>query len=115
MQIDGGILAGTGTLGGPVTASTNGGSLEPGTTFTATSVSLDPSTAFAVNIDSAISFSQLTASGGVNLNGANLDVSLNYCSLAETSWVIVDNTNNTPVKEPSPACPRVPRSWRPME
>jgi VCBS repeat-containing protein len=100
VEIDGGILTGSGTVG-PITATTTGGGLlEPVGTFSAGAVTLDSATAFAANLfgPSVGQYSQLSASGPVNLDGATLVVQLNYVPSSTDSWTIIISTSNAPVQ-----------------
>ena len=98
VQLDGGVLGGTGTITGPITSTSNGGTLEPGTTFTAGSVTLNSASTFSVSLDSLANYDQLSSTGTVNLDGATLSVSLNYSPASTDSWVIVNATSQTPIQ-----------------
>jgi hypothetical protein len=94
VEIDGGTLTGSGTVG-PITATlTAGGKIEPVATFSAGSVALDSATAFVANVNGpgVGQFSQLSAAGPVNLDGAALSVNLNYAPASTDSWTIVSST-----------------------
>ena len=104
VHLDGGTLSGTGFLGN-ITATAGGGTISPGDgttpgTLTAGAVSLNASSTLAVTLDGpgAGQFGQLAASGPVNLAGAKLTLNLGYAPANTDSYVIVQNTSNSPVQ-----------------
>ena len=104
VHLDGGTLSGTGFLGN-ITATAGGGTISPGDgttpgTLTAGAVSLNASSTLAVMLDGPGTgqFGQLAASGPVNLAGAKLTLNLGYAPANTDSYVIVQNTSNSPVQ-----------------
>ncbi len=104
VSLDGGSLRGTGSLGA-ISATANGGNLSPGDstgsgTLTATSVTLNSGSTFDAILNGAGPglYSQLDASGTVNLNNAELSITLNYAPSSTDSYVLVQNTSNAPVQ-----------------
>lgn len=105
VQLDGGTLLGTGTVG-TVTTTAAGGTLSPGDppagtgTLTAGSVTLNSSSTFAATLDGpgAGQYSQLSASGTVDLAGATLSINLGYAPGSTDSYVLIQNTSNAPVQ-----------------
>ncbi len=95
----GATLAGTGTVGA-VTA-VSGAHVAPGAgtglpgTLTTTSVTLPSGSAFNVALNGTTAgsgYSQLSASGTINLTGSTLNVSLGFTPAIGDSFTIIDNT-----------------------
>ncbi len=96
LLLDGGTLRGSGTVGTIVASS---GVLQPSGAFTTGAVTFSPPTTFVetLNGPNVGQFSQLNSSGPVNLNGANLAIQLNYTPSGTDSFVIINDTSNSPV------------------
>ncbi len=105
--LNGGLLAGTGTVGTVTANGVNVKTVSPGTgppytpgSLSTGNVALDPYTTFSAQINGAApgsGYDQLNVDGSVSLNNAFLSLTLGYTPAAGDQFVIINNDGNDPV------------------
>jgi autotransporter-associated beta strand protein len=91
-------LSGTGIIGGAVSINgTVAPGASPGTLTLTSAADFNPGSTFALEIDGASAFDQLTANG-VTLDGpVNLTIDLGYSPAFNTTFTVLNNTSASPI------------------
>jgi len=99
--VNGGVLDGTGTVSD---VTMNGGTLKPGDSpgilHMEGDLAMAPGSAFEAELNGPIpgtDYSQLQVIGGVNLNGATLNLQPNYAATVGTAFLILANDGSDPI------------------